>query len=613
MCGITGWVAFDSDLTENISVVEDMTETLGSRGPDASGTWIRTHVALGHRRLAVIDLPGGTQPMEFRTSSGTVALTFSGEIYNFRDLRAELEGRGHRFTTRSDTEVVLRGYLEWGEAVAERLNGMYAFGLWDERSSKLVLVRDRVGVKPLYYHRTSDGLLFGSEPKAILANPRFERVVDTGCLRELTGFTKAPGWSLWKDMHEVEPGTVVTVSRTGIRHHTYWRLETAPHTDDLTTTVEKVGELFGDAVRRQTVSDVPQCVLLSGGLDSSAVTAVAATELRERGEKTRTFSVDFAGYEENFRPDELRETPDSPFVREVAAHVGSLHRDIVLDSRALADPALRRAVVAARDMPIGLGDIDSSMYLLFQAIRAECTVALSGEFADELFGGYAWFHHPAARDADTFPWLAFSNAYTGDRTEMLRPELRRDLDIGAYVADEYSTAVAVIDHLDTEDELERRMRRSSHLHVTRLVRAMLDRKDRMSMAVGLEVRVPFADHRLIEYVYNTPWSMKAHGGREKSLLREAVAGLLPRSVVERVKSPYPSTQDTGYAEALQRQAGDVLADAGHPLFEIFDATWVRDAIGRDPAAVTGRLRTGLERVLDMDHWFDLYRPELRLG
>ncbi|MFD9735287.1 asparagine synthase (glutamine-hydrolyzing) [Umezawaea sp. NPDC059074] len=612
MCGIAGWVAFDGDLTDHLPVVDAMTASMGERGPDASGTWVRRHVALGHRRLAVIDLPGGVQPMRARTDSGVVALTFSGEVYNFRELRAELERRGHRFETRSDTEVVLRGYLEWGEDVAARLTGMYAFGLWDERVGKLVLVRDRVGVKPLYYHRTADGILFGSEPKAILANPAFERVVDVDCLRELVGFTKAPGWSLWRGMSEVEPGTVVTVDRSGLRHRTYWRLETKPHHDDLATTVGRVGELFGDAVRGQTVSDVPQCVLLSGGLDSSAVTAVAGAELAGRGEKVRTFSVDFAGYEENFTPDELRETPDSPFVRAVAEHVGSLHRDIVLDSRALADPALRRAVVAARDMPIGLGDIDSSMHLLFRAIREECTVALSGEFADELFGGYAWFHHEAARDADTFPWLAFSNAYTGDRTEMLRPDLRDRLDIGAYVADEYATAVKAVEHLDHEDALERRMRTSTHLHVTRLVRAMLDRKDRMSMAVGLEVRVPFADHRLIEYVYNAPWSMKAVGGREKSLLRTAVTSLLPSSVTERVKSPYPSTQDSGYALELQRQAKDVLAERDSGVFAVFDADWVRTAVALDPAAVTGRLRTGLERVLDLHHWIDLYRPELRL-
>jgi asparagine synthase (glutamine-hydrolysing) len=609
MCGITGWVAFDSDLTTSNDVINAMTEAMADRGPDAAGTWVRRHVALGHRRLAVIDLPGGRQPMEARTPGGTVTLTFSGEVYNFQDLRAELEGRGHRFETRSDTEVVLRGYLEWGTDVASRLNGMYAFGLWDERTDSLVLIRDRVGVKPLYYHQTADGVLFGSEPKAILANPRFSRVVDIDCLRELAGFTKAAGWSLWKDMHEVEPGTVVTVNRRGIRHHTYWRLETTPHTDDLNATVERVGALLGDTMRRQTVSDVPLGVLLSGGLDSSVVTALAAAEL----DKVHTFSVDFAGYEENFRPDELRETPDAPFVREVAEHVGAVHRNIVLDSRTLADPALRRAVVAARDMPIGLGDIDASMYLLFQAIRDECTVALSGEFADELFGGYAWFHHEAARNADTFPWLAFSNAYTGDRTEMLRPEVREELDIAAYVADEYAAAVAQIDHLDTEDELERRMRTSSYLHVTRLARATLDRKDRMSMAVGLEVRVPFADHRLIEYVYNAPWSMKAVNGREKSLLRQAVTGLLPSSVTERVKSPYPSTQDLGYAAELQRQAADVLTEVGNPTFDIFDPSWVRAAVTQDPAAVTGRVRNGLERVLDMHHWLDLYRPELRLA
>ncbi|ANY08124.1 asparagine synthase (glutamine-hydrolyzing) [Pseudonocardia sp. HH130630-07] len=612
MCGITGWVAFDSDLTQQRPVVEAMTAAMSDRGPDASGTWLRRHVALGHRRLAVIDLPGGVQPMEADTGHGAVALTFSGEVYNFRELRTELERRGHRFRTRSDTEVVLRGYLEWGERVADRLTGMYAFALWDDRTGTLVLVRDRVGVKPLYVHRTSDGVLFGSEPKAILANPLFPRVVDVDCLRELVGFTKAPGWSLWRGMSEVEPGTVVTVDRSGVRRRTYWTLRTAPHTDDLATTTGRVGELFGAAVRGQTVSDVPQSVLLSGGLDSSAVTAVAAAELAGRGEKARTFSVDFLGYEENFTPDELWETPDSPFVRDVAEHVGSVHRDIVLDSRALADPALRRAVVAARDMPIGLGDIDSSMYLLFRAIRGECSVALSGEFADELFGGYAWFHHEAARNADTFPWLAFSNAYTGDRTEMLRPGLRDRLDIGAYVADEYATAVAAVDHLESDDTLERRMRTSTHLHVTRLVRAMLDRKDRMSMAVGLEVRVPFADHRLIEYVYNVPWSMKAAGGREKSLLRDAVAGLLPRSVVERVKSPYPSTQDVGYAVALQHQASGVLAAPETGVFEVFDAGWVRSAVAMDPAAVTGRLRTGLERVLDMHHWLDLYRPDLRL-
>ncbi|GAB3579623.1 asparagine synthase (glutamine-hydrolyzing) [Amycolatopsis endophytica] len=613
MCGITGWVAFNDDLTGHQTTIDAMTASLTARGPDAGQTWVRPRVALGHRRLAVIDLPGGRQPMEASTPDGPVVIVYSGETYNFTELRAELTGRGHRFTTASDTEVVLRGYLEWGDAVAERLNGMYAFGIWDSREDRLVLVRDRMGVKPLYWHRTPDGALFGSEPKAILANPRFTRQVDTGCLRELVGFTKAPGWSLWKDMTEVEPGTVVSVDRSGARARTYWRLETAEHTDDAAATVGRVAELLGDIVPRQLVADVPQCVLLSGGLDSSAVTALAARDLAGRGGKLRSFSVDFAGYEENFRPDELRETPDSPFIREVSAHVGSVHRDVVLDSTALTDPALRGAVVGARDMPIGLGDIDSSMYLLFQAIRAESTVALSGEFADELFGGYLWFHHPAARDADTFPWLAFQNTYTADRTAPLRPELREALDIGTYVADEYATAIARVDHLDGDDAFERRMRTSSHLHITRLVRAMLDRKDRMSMAVGLEVRVPFADHRLVEYVYNTPWALKMVDGREKGLLRQAVAGLLPRSVTERVKSPYPSTQDTSYAVALQEQARGVLAEPGSAAFEVFDPAWVRDVVDAPAESVTLGVRTGLERLLDFHHWALTYRPHLSLA
>ncbi|WP_033290184.1 asparagine synthase (glutamine-hydrolyzing) [Amycolatopsis jejuensis] len=613
MCGITGWVAFGADLTERRDVVEAMTATMSARGPDGGGTWVRPHVALGHRRLAVIDVPGGRQPMEVSTPDGPVVIVYSGETYNFPELRAELAAGGHRFTTNSDTEVVLRGYLEWGDGVAERLNGMYAFAIWDDRVARLVLVRDRMGVKPLYCHRTSDGVLFGSEPKAILANPAFRRRVDTGCLRELVGFTKAPGWSLWKDLTEVEPGSVVTVDRAGLRTRTYWQLETTAHTDDEATAVAHVAELLDDIVSRQLVADVPQCVLLSGGLDSSAVTALAARELAAHGGKLRSFSVDFAGYEENFRPDELRETPDSPFIRDVTAHVGSMHRDVVLGSAALVDPALRRAVVGARDMPIGLGDIDSSMYLLFQAIRAESTVALSGEFADELFGGYAWFHHPAARDADTFPWLAFQNTYTADRAAPLRPELRTALDIGTYVADEYATAVAKVSHLDSDDEHERRMRTSSHLHLTRLVRAMLDRKDRMSMAVGLEVRVPFADHRLVEYVYNAPWPVKTLGGREKGLLRQAVGGLLPSSVAERVKSPYPSTQDTAYPAALQDQARAVLAERSTAAFEVFDPAWVRAAVARPPETVTGGVRTGLERVLDFHHWADCYGPELSLA
>jgi asparagine synthase (glutamine-hydrolysing) len=612
MCGIAGWVSYESDLTKQQSTLDAMTATMACRGPDDSGTWVRGHAALGHRRLAIIDLPGGRQPMSVQTPGGAVAMIYSGEAYNFSELREQLAGRGHRFSTDSDTEVVLHGYLEWGESVVDHLNGMYAFAIWDERDEKLVMIRDRMGIKPFYYYPTRDGVLFGSEPKAILANPLAPKVVDADGLRELTAFTKAPGWSLWKGMREVDPGTIVTVDQNGIRTRTYWKLDAVEHTDDQETTVGRVRELLTDIVHRQLVADVPRCVLLSGGLDSSAVTGLAAARLAEEGEQLRTFSVDFFGQEENFTPDEMRDTADSPFIRDVARLVGSAHKDVMLNSSELANPEIRRKVITARDIPAGLGDMDTSLYLLFKAIRAESTVALSGESADEVFGGYRWFHDDTARNTDTFPWLAFRTSLIGERSTILRADVSEKLDVRAYTADQYATAVAKVEHLDGASELERRMRTFCNLHLTRFVRMLLDRKDRASMAVGLEVRVPFCDHRLVEYVYNTPWSLKTFDGREKSLLRHATKHVLPDSVAQRVKSPYPSTQDPAYAAALQQQAKEVLAEHDSPVFSLVDRAWVEDAVELDSANVPATTRHSLDRVLDLYHWFDLYSPQIQL-
>ncbi|CAL9600023.1 Asparagine synthetase [glutamine-hydrolyzing] 3 [Streptomyces sp. enrichment culture] len=612
MCGITGWVSFDRDLRTEAAALDAMTETMACRGPDDRGTWAEGPAALGHRRLAIIDLPGGRQPMTATTPAGTVAIVYSGEAYNFTELRRELSGRGHRFTTDSDTEVVLRGYLEWGDAVAEHLNGMYAFAVWDGRADKLVMIRDRMGIKPFYYHPTADGVLFGSEPKAILANPLARRRVRLDGLRELFTMIKTPGHAVWDGMHEVEPGTVVTVDRSGVRHRVYWELETRPHTDDRETTIARVRSLLDDIVRRQLVADVPRCTLLSGGLDSSAMTALAARRLAEHGEKVRSFAVDFVGQAENFVADELRGTPDTPFVHDVARTAGTDHQDIVLDAQALADPEVRAKVIRARDLPAGLGDMDASLYLLFRAIREHSTVALSGESADEVFGGYLQFFDEEARGADTFPWLVRLGRHFGDDADVLRPDLTKALDLTSYVADGYRAAVAGIRRLDGESDFEYRMRRICHLHLTRFVRILLDRKDRASMAVGLEVRVPFCDHRLVEYVYNTPWALKSFDGREKSLLREATADLLPKSVYDRVKSPYPSTQDPKYAAALQDQVRDLLSRPGHPVFDLVDPERLRQAAHRDTPLSTQAARRGLERALDLAQWIDLYGPELTL-
>ncbi|MDT0455048.1 asparagine synthase (glutamine-hydrolyzing) [Streptomyces sp. DSM 41527] len=614
MCGITGWVSFDRDLRSERETVDAMTETMSCRGPDDRGTWVQGPAALGHRRLAIIDLPGGRQPMTADRADGSpVALVYSGETYNFGELRDELASRGHRFTTASDTEAVLRGYLEWGEAVAERLNGMFAFAVWDEQRQRLVLVRDRMGIKPLYYYPTPDGVLFGSEPKAILAHPLAARKVGPDGLRELFAFVKTPGHAIWEGMHEVAPGTVVTVDRDGLHRHVYWSLRTRAHQDDPDTSIARVRELLDDIVRRQLVADVPRCTLLSGGLDSSAMTALAARQLGETGGRVRSFAVDFAGRTEHFVADELRATPDTPFVHDVARLAGTDHQDIVLDSAHLADLDVRAEVIGARDLPMGFGDMDASLYLLFKAIRQHSTVALSGESADEVFGGYQQFFDEEARKARTFPWLVRVAERFGDDGNILTPAVTDALDLGSYIQDGYRCAVQDVERLDGESDFEFRMRTICYLHLTRFVRILLDRKDRASMAVGLEVRVPFCDHRLVEYVYNTPWSLKSFDGREKSLLREATADLLPQSVYDRVKSPYPSTQDPQYAVALQQHAKDLLSRPSHPVFGLVDRTWLERAAHHDAPRITQASRSGLERTLDLALWWDMYSPTVTVS
>lgn len=610
MCGLTGWVSFDRDLTQHQADLEAMTATMACRGPDDEGTWFDRHAALGHRRLAVIDIEGGTQPMRVRTDDGVVTIVYTGEAYNFTELRNELVRRGHRFRTRSDTEVVLHGYLEWGESVAEQLNGMFALAIWDARTDKLILVRDRLGIKPLYYFSTDDGVLFGSEPKALLANPLSDRTVDLDGLRGLFSFTQPPGTAVWRGMREVLPGGMVIVDRAGLRERRYWTLQTQPHTDDRQTSIDTVRSLLEDTVRRQLVSDVPRCSLLSGGLDSSVVTALAAAECDEQ---VRSFAVDFVGQTDNFVSDELRGTPDAPYAREVAAHVGSRHQAILLEHSAMADREVRRAVITARDSPYSMGDMDTSLYLLFKAIREHSTVALSGESADEVFGGYSWFHHPVVQAADTFPWLAVpvsgARAQVSDR---FNADITAALNLPEYIRDQYAGAVSEVKPADGESDHERRMRVICYLYLTRFVRMLLERKDRISMAVGLEVRVPFCDHRLVEYVYNTPWSLKAFDGREKSLLRAATSDLVPQSVLQRAKAPYPATRDPLYAGALLQQAKELLS-TDDPVFDLVDRSRLDDIVRRDSATVSIGDRNGIEQVLDMSAWLDIYRPHLQLS
>ena len=615
MCGIAGWVSYDGDLKAHQDVITTMTKTMARRGPDAGGVWIDRHVGLGHRRLAVIDLAGGLQPMRAEEEGRTlVSLIYTGEVYNFVELRDALKQLGHQFKTRSDTEVVLRGYLEWGEEVAERLNGMFAFAIWDVRTEELFLIRDRMGVKPLFYYPTADGVLFGSEPKAILAHPTVQPRVNKDGFREILVLAKNPECTIYAGMCEVRPGQVVRVNRNGLTKRGYWTLTAHEHEDDLQRTIGTVAELLEDIVQRQIVTDVPLCSLLSGGLDSSAVTAMAHRAIAaQQGGRIRSFSVDFASHGAAFVAGDFHKSSDTPFVRDFVAHVGCDHTEVVLDSRELANRDLNRAVIQAADFPLSVsGDMFSSLYRLFQAVRAESTVALSGESSDEVFGGYPWFHDPKAVGAATFPWLATTGS-TFDGTQVLDADLLERLNLREFQADSYAQAVAETPVLQGEDAVERRMREISYLHLTRFVQFLLDRKDRMSMAVGLEVRVPFCDHRLVDYVFNIPWHLKTFDGREKSILRAATRKLLPNSIVERQKSPYPSTQDPAYEKALRAEVAEVLEDRSHPATSLLNRKVIEDMLAR-PILTTSSLpgRAGLERARSISAWVKDYGVVLDL-
>ncbi|CAJ6848722.1 asparagine synthase [Burkholderia pseudomallei] len=616
MCGITGWIDFARDLRNEAPIVDTMTDTLARRGPDARGVWLDTHAALGHRRLSIIDPERGAQPMltPERGPRGLprAVISYAGETYNFRELRAELGALGHRFDTHCDTEVVLRAYLEWGAAFVDRLNGMYSIAIWDTARDELLLVRDRLGVKPLFYYPTADGVIFGSEPKAILAHPDVRARTSSEGLCDALLFLRTPGQVPFSGMREVKPGHVLRVRRGGLAEQRYWALEARPHTDDLPTTIATIRALLDDIVSRQMISDVPLCALLSGGVDSSTIAALAQKRRRASGGGAlSTFCVDFTGHTRNFRADPIRPTADAPFALEVARHIGSDHHTIELDQAGLLDPQVREAVLRAWDLPFNFTDLDVSLHRLFAEVRKHATVALSGEAADEIFGGYLWFSDPAARRAHTFPWLKLGAHRGLDPRALFHRSFIDALRLGEYEAQLYRAALAEVPRLDGENAEDRRTRELHYLTLTRWLPVLLDKKDRMGMASGLEGRVPFCDHRLVEYVFNIPWAMKTFSGQEKALLRAAAADLLPESVLNRKKAAYPSIQAPGYDRGLIERLNRAIAAGRAPLEPFIDAGALRGLTEKTAAGSLSEFeRILLESSSRLNDWLDLYRVEL---
>ncbi len=561
MCGIAGEVSFGGSIIKNKDSFLKMQKVLAPRGPDQNGIYIKNNVALIHSRLCVIDIENGIQPMSAKYADKEYTLVYNGELYNTDEIRDELIRNGHKFLGHSDTEVVLKSYIQWKAECVKRFNGIFAFAVWDDAEQKLFFARDRIGVKPLFYTVTDNSFIFGSEIKALLAHKSIEPIIDENSIAEIMfiGPGRTPGCGVFKGINEIKPACCGYYSHSGIRIQKYWTLKDREHKDSFEQTVEKVRELVKDAITRQLVSDVPVGTFLSGGLDSSIISSVASSYFKEKNKQLKTFSVTYEDNDKFFKSSKFQPNSDTEYIKEMVKYLDCEHHLITLKNSDLANALLD--AVDARDLP-GMSDVDSSLLLFCKEIKKHCTVALSGECADEIFGGYPWYRDKDIRAINGFPW-AQSTQY---RKSFIRDDIHLP-NAEDYVNDRYKNTLINTSKTDGISPLESRMKEMMKLNLDWFMQTLLDRKDRMSMYNALEVRVPFCDYRIAEYLYSVPWEYKDYKSYEKGLLREAVKGILPDEVLWRKKSPYPKTHNPEYLRLVSNMLREILENPSAKIFE----------------------------------------------
>lgn len=605
MCAIAGVIS----LAASADTCKRMLDTMSRRGPDDHGVWKEDDITLLHSRLAIIDPEGGRQPMELSFGGEHYTLVYNGELYNTQEVRDELEKAGHFFEGHSDTEVVLHAYAQWGHHCVKRFNGIMAFAVWESKRKRLFLARDRIGVKPLFYMLHSGGLLFASEMKTILSYPTVRARLDPQGASELLllGPGRTPGCGIFYGMKELKPGCFAYYENGKLSTQRYWKLTDREHTDAFDETVEYVRFLVMDAIKRQMVSDVPIGTFLSGGLDSSLISSVCARELNQRSQTLQTFSVDYVDHEKYFQSGKFQPESDTHYINTMHRAIRSDHHWSVLSPEDLISSL--EAATIARDLP-GMADVDFSLLAFCTQISSHVKVALSGECADEIFGGYPWYRDPQIRSIEGFPWAQNANL----RAELLSGAVTTKVEPMDYIHDRYRDTCAETDVLPGTTKQERRMKEMMNLNFNWFMQTLLDRKDRMSMYCGLEVRVPFCDYRIAEYLYGVPWEYKEYQGKEKGLLRVAMTDFLPQEVLWRKKSPYPKTFDPAYTQMVTDRLRALLADPYAPLFQMVDRGALRSLVEKDqPWPWYGQLMRNPQTIayfLQMDFWLRQYRVEL---
>ena len=609
MCGISGWTEMNCVMAQRIKTLNKMSETLQRRGPDENGIYINGDTALIHRRLAVIDRENGKQPMAARYGDVTYVIVYNGELYNTSELREELKADGFHFRGHSDTEVVLKTYIKYGERCGEKLNGIFAFAVFDSKRRSLFLCRDKIGVKPLFYSEYSGGLVFGSEIKALLESGVVKPQIDEQGLNEIffLGPARTPGFGVFKGVFELNPGECATYRGGRLTRRTYFSIEAHEHTDSEKQTLERTRALLTDAIERQLVSDVPLCMLLSGGLDSSLIVKVASLYNRaHKLGKPNTYSVEYRDNDRFFTKSKFQPNRDEEYIKLMSKNAGTRHSEVVLDNISVAK-ALYDSVIA-RDLP-GYVDVDSSLLLFCREIKNDYTVALSGECADELFGGYPWYFNRDMLFEDCFPWSKSQDIRRSILKDGLLPHGEE------YVRQRYLDTVKAAPKLHSDSEEDKRMREMFFLNFYWFMQCLLERKDRCSMYSGLEVRVPFCDYRLVEYAYNMPWKLKSWGGREKGVVRKAFEDILPEEICWRKKSPYPKTHNPVYFKECAKRVNNILQKK-NSLTEMLNVKAIESII-ENPNRVTepwyGQLMKApqiLAYIIELDFWFEKYKVEI---
>ncbi|NCB48051.1 MAG: asparagine synthase (glutamine-hydrolyzing) [Clostridia bacterium] len=617
MCGIAGIVNFqDKTLVREkyLQKVKNMTETLKFRGPDAEGFFCENNIFLGHRRLSIIDPENGKQPMTREFEGFKYTIVYNGELYNTLEIRTEIESHGFVQTMNCDTETLLLGYICFGEKILDKIIGIFAFAIYDEKHKKVFLARDNFGVKPLYYAQVGKSLIFASEQKSILASKMIKAQIDKTGLQEMFSLCpiKTEGITLFKNIFELKGGEMAEFEKNGLRKKIYYKISAKPHTDSKRKTIKKVRKLIVNSIKSQLVSDVGFCTFLSGGLDSSIITAIASKELKKNNKTLSTYSIDFENNDKYFKKSLFQPNADVDFVKIMVKKYRTNHEYFMLGSKKSLCDSLVEAVIA-RDSP-GMADIDSSLLLFCKEIKKNFTVALSGECADEIFCGYPWFWKEDLINKDFFPFIEEKN----EKLSILKKEFIDKIKPAEYARRRYIETLRDTPLLNNESNKEKKLKQIQFLSIKSFMQNLLERKDKMSMRASLEVRVPFCDRRIVDYVYNIPFEWKLLNGREKGLMRKAVRGLLPKCIVTRKKSPYPKTQDPEYFNVVVKELKRRLKLEDCKLTEFLDLKKLYKLIS-SPLDISkpwlGQLMSRpqlIAHLIQIDEWFRQYNVEIVL-